>query len=364
MPANPPLRPGRPSEGELQSLQIIAGVEIHMIRFDSDASMTTACLVGYDAEVSVVIPAYNAARFLGHTISSIQAQTLSNWELLIVDDGSTDETYELARAYSSEDARIRVIRQENKGVSKARNHGWSVSTPSTPFILFLDADDVLHPPALEHMVDALREAPSTVALAGLSRFIDKDGTLIQSGQAEAWGRRRRTISGLLSRPCGPGDGISLETLAHWNSIFTPGQVMIQRTALSSIKGFDEALGPAADYDLWIRLALHGDFAFLNEVVLDYRRHDNAMSGNARAESRDAARVRQKVLLTLPLKGHQARNFVIARLYGSTSLRAGWIMQSLRQHRIGQAAKHFLRMNLENLRLCMLVARRVLRAIHS
>jgi hypothetical protein len=124
--------------------------------------------------------------------------------------------------------------------------------------------------------------------------------------------------------------------------------MIRRSALNSLGGLDEALGPAADYDLWIRLALHGDFSFLDEVVLDYRRHDGAMSGNARAESRDADRVRQKVLLTLPLAGHQARNFIIGWLYGSTWLRSGWIVQALKQHRIDQAVKHFLRLNLENL----------------
>src|ERR1039457_6418785 len=97
--------------------------------------------------ISVIIPAYNAELFLGQAIESVINQTHTNWEVIIVDDGSTDSTFSIASEFVHRDSRIRLIRQNNAGASSARNYGFAESSPSSEYVLFLDADDVLAPNA-------------------------------------------------------------------------------------------------------------------------------------------------------------------------------------------------------------------------
>src|SRR5688572_9571182 len=109
--------------------------------------------------VSVITPAYNAARFLRDTIASVRSQTTSDWELIIVDDGSTDETVAIVERYALEDPRIRLLRQANAGPSAARNHGMRAARG--PFFAFLDSDDQWLPQFLEHQLAVFAEYPDT-----------------------------------------------------------------------------------------------------------------------------------------------------------------------------------------------------------
>lgn len=113
--------------------------------------------------VSVIIPAYNAETFLQETISSVKAQTYTNWEIIVVNDGSTDHTAELAAKEAGPN--IKVIGQRNAGVSAARNKGLSVATGE--YVVFLDADDILTPRFIESRVEGLREEPSAGFIGGL-----------------------------------------------------------------------------------------------------------------------------------------------------------------------------------------------------
>lgn len=106
-------------------------------------------------QISVIISAFNAAPFLGRAITSVFKQTFDDWKIIIVDDGSTDNTYELASRHANEEKRITVIRQPNSGLPMARHTG--VMASDTEFITFLDADDTLMPDALEKMVSAMKK---------------------------------------------------------------------------------------------------------------------------------------------------------------------------------------------------------------
>src|SRR5438045_3408144 len=121
--------------------------------------------------VSVVVPAFNAARFLPQTLESVLSQSVSDWELIAVDDGSTDETRRVAEDYAARDNRIVVVSQANAGVAVARNRGFERSNRSHQYVLFLDADDVWEPNALELLVNALESEPSLVASHGLVRTL-------------------------------------------------------------------------------------------------------------------------------------------------------------------------------------------------
>src|SRR5262249_21298400 len=120
--------------------------------------------------LSVVIPAWNAERYLAETVRSVIAQTKRDWNLVIVDDGSKDRTREIALELKAEDPRISVICQRNGGLSAARNTGFDAVCDNSDSVLFLDADDVLEPTALAELHAALENAaPDVVGVYGLPR---------------------------------------------------------------------------------------------------------------------------------------------------------------------------------------------------
>lgn len=121
-----------------------------------------------DKLVSVVVPAYNVGLYIEECVKSVLNQTYTNWELIIVDDGSKDNTFDLAKKAAGSDARIRIHRQENQGVSVARNTGLNMSTGSS--IIFLDGDDFWLPQCLEKLVTAKEQSGAQVAYCGYCRF--------------------------------------------------------------------------------------------------------------------------------------------------------------------------------------------------
>ncbi|MGB8691231.1 MAG: glycosyltransferase family A protein, partial [Microcoleus sp.] len=125
--------------------------------------------------VSIIIPAYNSAETIAETLTSVQAQTVSHWEAIIVDDGSSDRTTEVANQFVT-DRRIRLLSQSNQGVSVARNAG--IALAKFDWLLFLDADDWISPLYLEKMAAALQKDPSLDAIHCGGIRINPDGITI------------------------------------------------------------------------------------------------------------------------------------------------------------------------------------------
>ncbi len=119
-------------------------------------------------QITVVIPAYNAEKYIGETLDCLRAQTLADWEALIVDDGSTDATAQIAAKAAAEDARFRLLRQENAGVSAARNHG--LAEAQGTYILFLDSDDTLTADSLRAFCSTLDSTGADAAIGRLQSF--------------------------------------------------------------------------------------------------------------------------------------------------------------------------------------------------
>ncbi len=229
-------------------------------------------------KICVIVPAYNAARYLPQTVQSVQNQTEGDWELIVVNDGARDDTGPLADRLAAQDPRIRVVHQPNAGLSGARNGGLAAASPGADAFLFLDADDLLEPGALAALAALLEVSPDASAAYGLARYIDGDGQPILPGVAEAFGRTRRSVEGgrLVCHPVEAATSFAM--LAYRNSILTPGQVLLRRSALERAGLFDTALPPTADWDMWLRLTRHADMTLLDDVVLAYRRHGENMSG--------------------------------------------------------------------------------------
>jgi glycosyltransferase involved in cell wall biosynthesis len=207
----------------------------------------------------VVIPCYNQAHFLGEAIESVLSQTYHHFEIIVVDDGSTDESSEVASRYGEEG--VLLIRQQNRGLAGARNRG--LEGAKGEYVVFLDADDRLLPGALEAALRCFEAHPECALVAGHSRFIDVDGFI----RAEP-------------RPPQPIGSELFLTLLERRYFVIPGAVMYRRAVIESVGAFDTSLGAAEDYDLYFRIAKTFPVYWHHEVVLEYRKHDESMTRKA------------------------------------------------------------------------------------
>lgn len=208
------------------------------------------------AKVSIIMPAWNAARFISEAIESVLAQTYENWELIIVDDGSTDGTVDAIGG--TRDPRIRLIEQHNAGASAARNSGLAAATAD--YVFFLDADDRLRPDALARAVAALDTNREVCAVYGDAVFMDVAGRITGSEKTP-----RHT-----PRP----SGNVLEQILRNNFIFV-GTICLRAESIAEAGGWSTArLGE--DWDLWCRVAARGEFLYVGEgPVLEYRQHGDS-----------------------------------------------------------------------------------------
>lgn len=197
-------------------------------------------------KVSVVIPAYNVERHIVDCLASVRAQTLTDWECVVVDDGSTDRTAERIRECT--ERRIRLITQRNRGVSAARNAG--LAAAKARYVLFLDGDDLLHPQALERLSTALDAKPHALAAYGSVWAIFEDG---RSYPQKAL-NRRRFLSGNV-----------LEALMRWDIFLQLGCTLIRVETARELGGFDERLRLSEDWEFCCRMAARGEFCFAGAV---------------------------------------------------------------------------------------------------
>ncbi len=201
--------------------------------------------------VSVIMPAYNAERYIGEAIQSVLDQTLADWELIIVDDGSTDHTAEVVRRFAN--PRIRYIYQKNAGPSVARNRG--LEHAQGTFIAFLDADDLYLPRKLQGQVAFLQQRPEVGLVAGGYHYLDSEGKILA------------TYTPWTTFPV-----LDLNTWLMTCPVWTL-QILVRREWLQMVGGFDPALVSQEDYDLLLRLALAGcPMAWLEQIVCGYRLH--------------------------------------------------------------------------------------------
>lgn len=201
-------------------------------------------------KVSVVIPAYNAMRFLPQAVESALAQTWRDFELLVVDDGSSDNTSEWAAQHH--DGRVRLIRQANQGAAKARNTG--ILEAKGEYIAFLDADDLWEPTKLEKQVMRLEAQPEVGLVHTAIRYIDENG---------------REINRVLGAQ---GDGDVWKEVVVHNPVRCGSTPLVRRACFAEVGVFDPDINFSEDWEMWIRISARHHFAVLNEPLVSYRQH--------------------------------------------------------------------------------------------
>ena len=231
--------------------------------------------------ISVVIPAYNVAPYIAETLDSVFAQTLTDFEIIVVNDGSPD-TDELERALAPYLDRVRYIRQENRGAGAARNRG--VREGRGEFVAFLDGDDLWLPEYLEKQLLFVRNGKYDLAYADALLF----------GDSPAAGKTYMETA----PSCGPVTFLTL--VRNECNVITSG-VIARRRSLIEAGLFDESLRNAQDFEMWTRLARRGArIAYQREVLLRYRCRGSSLSGDLMNRLARETRVYRHIAATYEL----------------------------------------------------------------
>lgn len=209
------------------------------------------------APVTVIVPAFNAASFLGVTLEALQSQTQAPDQIILIDDGSTDGTAAIAERMG-----VTVVQQDRKGPGAARNRGLELA--KTEFVAFCDADDWYVPDKLERAVDMLEKLGASCA------------------STDAWIVRDDRVEGRKNEPRPIPSVLTLEYLLVSNPIVC-STVVARREAVEQAGGFDETedLIATEDYDLWLRMATKEPIAYSPRPMTFYRVHDASLSANTR-----------------------------------------------------------------------------------
>ena len=253
--------------------------------------------------VSVIVPAWNAEATLDETLASIKAQTYRHLEIVIVDDGSTDRTGDIAQAFCETEPRASLVRKANGGLSSARNA--AIAASRGEWIAPLDADDVWHPTAVEKLLGAAVDEDLRPGLVYCwYRDIDEAGHLLGSGPRWAF------------------SGPALQRLAYWNTIHS---VLLSRKALQAAGGYDEDLPACEDIMMQLSVARHYPVATVCEHLLGYRTRPGSMSSDTKTIVRAARGVNRKLMADgacLPKRVLRWNEALFDRMQADHSLKEG------------------------------------------
>ena len=270
------------------------------------------------ALVSVILPVYNGARFIRESLDSVLVQTFHDYEVICVDDGSTDGSLVILDEYRPH---VTIIRQANAGQGAARNVG--VGHASSRYVAFIDQDDRWYPWKLTQQVLALEADPDAVLVHCNSDRMDAQGQVVQRGATlEEYSRAMESPLGRLL-----GEGLIL-----------PSAMLVRRDAFERVGGFDPELRGYEDFDLCARLKQEGPFVFLDEPGMCYRVHPG---GSSRA-GHTVVRSRERFLKNMMklYDADEAKRRILFMLLAECY--SDWGMEAMRLGNVSEARAMMLR----------------------
>lgn len=229
--------------------------------------------------ISVIVPAYNCESTIIETITSIQVQTLFDIEIIIINDGSTDNTLNLLTKI--QDERLKIFSYENGGLPTARNRG--ITHATSPYISFIDADDLWAPDKLELQLAALLNHPNAGVAYSWTICIDNEGKNFYPGVQASY------------------QGNVLSHLLVCNFIASGSNVLLRREVIDAVGEFDSTLKSCEDWDYWLRVARSWDFVVVTKPQIIYRLSSGAMSSKIEVMEKYQLLVLEKAFLKAPLE---------------------------------------------------------------
>jgi len=236
--------------------------------------------------VSVLIPVFNGARWLGDALGSVARQTFADFECLAIDDGSTDDSVKILRGWAGRDRRIRLIEREHRGLVEALNHG--IQEARGPYLARLDADDRASPERLQSQVRFLDGNPDCGLVGTWAEALDERG------------RRQRVL-----KPATKSDDLVV-ALSRTNP-FVHSSVMMRTDLARRLGGYRAPFEAAEDYDLWLRMSEAMTIANLPLVLTSYRRRSDNVSGSKPMRQAFSARLAQRAAQARRATGRDPAN---------------------------------------------------------
>jgi len=261
-----------------------------MIPFEPNRNKTIAG--AWPLSVSVVIPTYNGGKFINPALESVLQQTLQPLEIIVIDDGSTDDTRERLRIY---EGRIRYYFQQNQGIGAARNAG--INRANGNWIALLDSDDVWHPRKLEYQCAAIGSNPNMALVGTEHYFLDHDGTILSRNRSEII---RIDV-----------DSIPLPQLID-PGVFCPSSAMIRKSSVEAVGGFSTQVQGSEDMLMWWSIGSAFPVCNLRAALTGYRIHSTSISHNYDTMIKSKKRALAIALSTLPPLQTQWRLRYLAR----------------------------------------------------
>jgi len=288
-------------------------------------------------KISVIIPAYNTMTYLPETVESVLRQTYTDFEVLIINDGSSDHIVQWASQIA--DFRVRLISQENQGLPGARNTG--IAQAQGEYIAFLDADDLWEPTKLEEQVRCLEDNPTVGLVHTWMLLVDEQGkstgrVMTSNAEGDVW-----------------------KQVVERNVIACPS-VMVCRDCFETVGVFDRNLRSIEDWDMWIRIASRYPFAVIKKPLAYYRQLPSSMSKNCKVMEEAFRIVIEKTFQSAPSELLYLKN----RSYGHANLCLAWksLQSCVRDYKLAvhfrqQAISHYpqLRYSREYIRLSFAIA---------
>ena len=210
-------------------------------------------------KITVIMPTYNRARYIAEAIRSVQSQTLREWEMIVIDDGSTDGTEKIVREIAATDPRISYFKNEkNLGIAKTRNRG--VSLAKADYVAMLDSDDIwTSPDKLSKQLDAILKNKKLGIVGVSARFIDEDGKVV--------GKQTHF----------PTDDVGIRKTELYRNILMQSGLLIRKSAIEKAGGYDPGFTICDDHDLWLKIGKDWQFMILPSVDLSYRLHASGIT---------------------------------------------------------------------------------------
>ncbi|MUL38748.1 glycosyltransferase family 2 protein [Gloeocapsopsis dulcis] len=229
------------------------------------------------SKVTIIIPAYNAMPYLQTTLASVFKQTFQDFEIIVVNDGSLDETEKYVSSLA--DPRLKLINQVNQGVASARNTG--ITHAQGEYLAFLDADDLWEPTKLETQVCCLEERFEIGLVYTWTALANQDGKstgrLVTShAEGEVW-----------------------QQLIKFNFIGCGSTPLIRKSCFKTVGLFDSELSPAEDWDMWLKIAANYPFAVIKEPLVRYRSNSNSLSKSHLLMWKSSCKVIEKAFQSVP-----------------------------------------------------------------
>lgn len=244
-------------------------------------------------KLSIIIPLYNSQKYIRTTIESVLQQTYPHWELILVNDGSTDNTRDIVEPYVRKYRSISYYEKDNGGIADARNFGLTSLNSESESVMFLDHDDCLVPDAIETLIEAWYHNTGMIGAHGMQSFIDADGKRYRGTDGEIWSMDRHAVikGKLTALPV--SSPTSFPSSAYHNCMASPGVAIIHKRYIQKTGFFDQDMTPCDDWDYWLRLLELGNISFLNKVTLLHRRHEDNISNDVVTMDLATKKVRRK-----------------------------------------------------------------------